>query len=179
MATSDAVQGETGTGKELSNLIHQHSLRSARPIVSINVAHSRPLLESEPFGHVRGAFTGADTTTAVCLCRPIKVHCSMKSASSLKRKLPAARLARAHCYPCRWQPVATSRCAHHRATHRDLSAEVAAGRFRQDLFYRLNVVNLMIPLLRDRREDIPVLVNHFLQRFNREHFKQVAVFPPQ
>ncbi|GDY12534.1 hypothetical protein LBMAG53_14120 [Planctomycetota bacterium] len=176
------IQGETGTGKELlAKLIHAHSHRAHKPLVSINAGALSPsLLESELFGHARGAFTGADhdrrglfeVATGGTLFLDEVGEISQEAQVRLLRVLQERTITRVgdhHPIPVDVRIIA--------ATHRDLSAEVKSGRFREDLFYRLNVVNLAVPALRERREDIPLLINHFLQKYNRANYKNVDEVP--
>ncbi len=172
------IQGETGTGKELlAKLVHTHSHRAHKPLVSINAGALTPtLLESELFGHMKGSFTGAErerkglfeVASGGTLFLDEVGELSQDTQVRLLRVLQERTITRVGDH--RSIPVDVRIVA---ATHRDLAAEVKAGRFREDLFYRLNVVTLQVPPLRDRREDIPLLVNHFLQKYNRENYKNV------
>jgi serine/threonine-protein kinase PknK len=163
------VVGESGTGKELvARAVHQNGPRARRPFVSENCASvPETLLESTLFGHVRGAFTGASGTRAglfdvadggtLFLDEIGEMPLSMQS--KLLRVLQDGEV----------RPVGGERARKVDvrvigATHRDLPAMVAAGHFREDLFYRLNVVTLNVPALRDRREDIPLLADHFVRK---------------
>ncbi len=176
------IQGETGTGKELlARLVHNQSHRAHKPMVSVNAGALAPtLLESELFGHTRGAFTGADhdrkglfeVANGGTLFLDEVGEISPETQVRLLRALQERTITRVGDHTP--VPVDVRIVA---ATHRDLAAEVKAGRFREDLYYRLNVVTLALPSLRDRREDIPLLVNHFLQKFNRDEHKNVDEVP--
>ena len=178
------IQGETGTGKEmLARLVHTRSQRSAKPMISVNVAALSPsLLESELFGHAKGAFTGADSdrkglfemADAGTLFLDEVGEMSPESQVRLLRVLQERCISRVGDH--RPIPVDVRIVA---ATHRDLAKEVEIGRFREDLYYRLNVVNLLVPPLRKRTEDIPSLVAHFLEKYNRENSKHVTEVPRQ
>jgi DNA-binding NtrC family response regulator len=171
VADSDAavlVTGETGTGKEvIARRIHALSGRSAAPYVAVNcAAFPETLLEAELFGHARGAFTGAT--------RPREGRFKAADGGTLlldevaEMPLPAqAKLLRV-LQEGRFEPLGTNASVRVdvrivSATHRDLRRRIAEGLFREDLFYRLNVVAVHIPPLRDRPGDLPLLVNHFLQ----------------
>jgi len=179
-APSDAtvlIEGESGTGKELvADAVHALSPRSGRPYVKINTAAiPRDLLESELFGHERGAFTGAvqqkkgkfefaDTGT---LFLDEIGEMPLDSQVKLLRVLQDGSFARVGGN----QPMTVDVrlvCA----TNRNLKSEVLANRFRMDLYYRLNVVSIHVPPLRDRREDIPLLARSFMERLNRRHHQQ-------
>jgi DNA-binding NtrC family response regulator len=176
------IHGETGTGKELlAKLIHAHSHRAHKPLVSINAGALSPtLLESELFGHSKGAFTGADhdrkglfeVAHGGTLFLDEVGEITLEAQVRLLRVLQERTFTRVGDHT----PIASD-VRIIAATHRDLAAEVKTGRFREDLFYRLNVVNLQVPALRERREDIPLLVNHFLQKYNRQNYKNVDEVP--
>jgi Nif-specific regulatory protein len=176
------IQGETGTGKELlAKLIHAHSHRAHKPLVSINAGALAPsLLESELFGHVAGAFTGAErdrkglfeVAAGGTLFLDEVGEIGQEAQVRLLRVIQEKTITRVGDHTS--LPVDVRIVA---ATHRDLIAEVAAGRFREDLYYRLNVVSLAVPPLRERREDIPLLINHFLQKYNRINYKDVDQVP--
>ena len=176
------IQGETGTGKELlARLVHNHSHRAHKPMVSINAGALAPsLLESELFGHAKGAFTGADherkglfeVANGGTLFLDEVGEISPETQVRLLRALQERTITRVGDHSP--MPIDVRIVA---ATHRDLAAEVRAGRFREDLYYRLNVVTLVVPSLRERPEDIPLLVNHFLQKYNREEHKNVEEVP--
>jgi two-component system, NtrC family, response regulator HydG len=168
------ITGESGTGKELiARAIHANSRRSTRPFVPVNCAAiSESLLESELFGHVKGAFTGAvklrqglfeeagggtfffdeiaETTPAfqAKLLRVIQEHEIRRVGDNASVRVDVRVIA---------------------ATNQDLKIAIADKRFREDLYYRLNVVPLNAPPLRERREDIPLLAQHFLSRFNQRN----------
>ncbi|MCK6489297.1 MAG: sigma-54 dependent transcriptional regulator [Planctomycetes bacterium] len=176
------VQGETGTGKELmARLIHSRSHRAHKPLVSINAGALSPsLLESELFGHVKGAFSGADRDRKGLFEVAHGGTLFLDEVGEISAEVQV-RLLRA------LQERTINRVGDHQplpvdvriiaATHRDLAEEVKAGRFREDLYYRLNVVSIAMPALRERREDIPLLVNHFLQKYNRLNYKNVEEVP--
>jgi sigma-54 specific flagellar transcriptional regulator A len=162
------VTGESGTGKEmLVAAIHDASPRASKPLVTMNCgAIPEALIESELFGHVKGAFTGAHAARQgrVAAAEGGTLFLDEIGEMPLSLQVKLLRLLQQREY----SPVGDSRT--HKAdirvvaaTNRDLEAEVRAGRFREDLFYRLNVVPLHIPALRDRREDIPALALHFFQ----------------
>jgi len=164
------IRGETGTGKELiARAIYQHSLRAKAPFIAINCAAIPDnLLESELFGHERGAFTGADQRrigrfeqankgtlfldeigdlppgTQVKLLRVLQQQIFQRVGGSESISVDVRVIA---------------------ATHRNLETMIREGKFREDLFHRLNVVSIQLPPLRERREDIPVLVQHFLRKY--------------
>jgi nitrogen regulation protein NR(I) len=176
VAASDAtalVTGESGTGKELvARAIYSHSQRSAQPFLAINCAAiPEQLLESELFGHERGAFTGATLQRIGKFeqCNKGTIFLDeigdMTPATQTKilRVLQSGTFERVGGN----QPIqADVRVI--AATNKPLEAAVAAKQFREDLFYRLNVVRIHIPPLRDRRDDIPLLVNYFLKKISRE-----------
>lgn len=178
------IRGETGTGKELvARAIYQHSPRARGPFIAINCAAiPENLLESELFGHERGAFTGADRrrvgrfeqanqgvlfldeigdlppNTQVKLLRVLQQQTFQRVGGSEAISVDVRVIA---------------------ATHRNLEAMIRDGRFREDLFHRLNVVCLQLPPLRERREDVPVLVRHFLRRYAGDFGVETPVMAPE
>lgn len=168
--TSVLIQGETGSGKELvARAIHHHSLRSKGPFIPVDCAAiSSTLIESELFGHVKGAFTGAHAATMGLIRTAAGGTLFLDEVGELPMGIQAKLLRTLQERHVR--PVGNTR-THDvdirivAATNRDLAVEAAEGRFREDLLYRLNVVVLKIPPLRERKEDIPLLISHFLARF--------------
>ena len=173
------VSGETGTGKELAaNIVHYNSPRANGPFVKVNCgALPDTLLESELFGHVKGAFTGAvrdrqgrfevanGGTLFLDEVGEMSPHLQVKLLRVLQER--------------QFEPLGSARTVTVdvrvvAATSRDLREEVEQGRFRQDLYYRLNVIPIRLPPLRERRGDIPALIHHFLAKFNRENQRTVT-----
>jgi two-component system NtrC family response regulator/two-component system response regulator HydG len=177
------IVGESGTGKELiANAIHQQSPRSARRFVALNCgAIPGEILEAELFGHERGAFTGAHQrrvgliesadggTLFLDEISELSPDLQVKLLRVLEQRT-VTRVGGNEEIPVDFRLVA--------ATNRELDAEVASGRFRQDLYFRLRVVVITLPPLRERVEDIPPLVNLFVDRFNRELDRKVESVDP-
>ncbi len=164
------VTGESGTGKELvAKGIHQLSRRKTLPFVSINCgAIPRDLLESELFGHVKGAFTGAISNRKgkFELANESSIFLDEIGDMPLVLQVKLLRVLQSRQVEpvgsCKVVEINTRVIA---ATHRNLEEEVAEGRFREDLFYRLNVIPIQIPSLRERKEDIPLLISFFLKKY--------------
>jgi len=178
------ICGESGTGKELiARAVHANSQRKDRPLVSINCAAlSESLLESELFGHEKGAFTGADKRREGRFMEANQGTLFLDEIGEVS-PLMQAKLLRA-IQEREIQRVGSNQTLSVdvrliAATNRDLMGEVEAGRFRQDLYYRLNVVTVDSPPLRQRREDIPLLAMHFLAKFAERNCKSVKGFTPQ
>ncbi|MEJ5351351.1 MAG: sigma 54-interacting transcriptional regulator [Melioribacteraceae bacterium] len=179
--TSVLITGESGTGKELvARAIHLNSSRRTKPFVAVNCsAFVETLIESELFGHEKGAFTGAIKTkigkfefakegtlfldeigdlsiqVQTKLLRVIETREFERVGGNKPIKLDARIIA---------------------ATNKNLVEEIKAGRFREDLFYRINVVNIHLPPLRERTDDIPLLINHFIEKFNKKFNKNIKQF---
>ncbi len=169
--------GETGTGKELiARALHQLSSRNKRPLVKVNCAAlPAELIESELFGHEKGAFTGATTTQVGRFELANKSTLFLDEIGELPLKLQAKLLRVLESGE--FERLGSSRTLHSdariiAATNRDLETEVRKKRFREDLWYRLKVFPITIPPLRDRIEDIPLLVNNFVQLFSRKMGKR-------
>lgn len=178
------ICGESGTGKELiARAVHANSQRKERPLVSINCAAlSESLLESELFGHEKGAFTGADKRREGRFMEANQGTLFLDEIGEVS-PLMQAKLLRV-IQEREIQRVGSNQTLSVdvrliAATNRDLLAEVEAGRFRQDFYYRLNVVTVDSPPLRERREDIPLLAMHFLEKFAERNRKSVKGFTPQ
>jgi transcriptional regulator with GAF, ATPase, and Fis domain len=173
------ISGETGTGKELAaRAIHQNSRRARRPFVAINCAAlTESLLESELFGHEKGAFTGAHLLKKGKFELADGGSIFLDEVGELAAPLQSKLLRALQHHE--FERVGGTRTVHVdvrviAATNRDLAAEVSTGRFRQDLWYRLNVVNLKMPPLRERRADIPSLAAHFAAKYGRGRLMELS-----
>ncbi len=167
------IEGESGTGKELvAQSIHYNSRRKDHPLVAVNcAAFAESLLESELFGHEKGAFTGATAlkkgrfeladkgTLFLDEIGELSMPLQVKLLRVLQEKT-IERVGGTTPIPVDFRLIA--------ATNKTLEDEVAENKFREDLYYRLNVVKAVIPPLRDRQEDVPLLINHFIEKFTRE-----------
>ena len=183
IAPTDAtvlITGESGTGKELvARAIHANSKRADRPFVTVNCAAiSETLLESELFGHVRGAFTGAvsgrrglfEEADGGTFFFDEIAETSPSFQAKLLRAIQEGEIRR----------LGDSRTLHIdvriiAATNQDLQSAIREKRFRQDLYYRLNVARFMLPPLRERREDIPLLVDHFMEKYCKKMARRVEL----
>ncbi|MGE5173430.1 MAG: sigma-54-dependent transcriptional regulator [Betaproteobacteria bacterium] len=176
VAASDAtvlITGESGTGKELlAKGIHYNSKRADGPLVAVNCAAiPENLIESELFGHMKGSFTGAvrdkegkfeladGGTLFLDEIGDLRVDLQAKILRALQER-QVERVGGSKLIPVDVRVIA--------ATNRDIEHDVKEGKFREDLYYRLSVITLRMPALRERKDDIPLLVNHFLRKFNRE-----------
>jgi DNA-binding NtrC family response regulator len=180
--TTVLIEGETGTGKDLvARLIHEMSPRQNEPFIVVNCAAiPEGLMESEMFGHEKGAFTGAVTAKpgrfeladrgTLFLDEVAEMNFAMQS--KLLRVLQTHEFERVGGRRTQFVNVRVIA-----ATNKNLQEQVRAGQFREDLFYRLNVVPLKLPTLRERKEDIPALVEHILIRFHSEGKRLVRVSP--
>jgi transcriptional regulator with PAS, ATPase and Fis domain len=175
------ITAETGTGKELAaQYIHQHSARSTKPLLIINCAALPDgLLESELFGYERGAFTGAVSSYAgklkladggTVLFDEIGEMTPYAQAKLLRviESKEVYPLGGRHSMPVNIRIIA--------ATNRDLDREMASNSFRQDLYFRLNVARVKLPPLRDRKDDIPLLIEHFTRKFSQQFGREIAGF---
>ena len=183
-ASTVLIAGESGTGKELiARAIHRQGPRRDRPFVPVNpAAVSETLMESELFGHEKGAFTGAyqrklgkfelahGGTLFLDEIATLKPELQAKLLRVLQER-EIERVGGTRSIKVDVRIIA--------ATNVDLKKAVSSGTFREDLFYRLNVVPIAVPPLRERREDIPLLVNHFVRKFNQEFKKQIAGVSPE
>jgi Nif-specific regulatory protein len=176
------LRGESGTGKELiARAIHYSSPRSTGPFIKLNCAAlPETLLESELFGHEKGAFTGATQTRQgrFELAHGGTLFLDEIGDVPLTIQVKLLRVLQ----ETRFERVGGDRTIEVdvrliAATHRDLEKAVREGMFREDLYYRLNVVPIFLPSLRERKEDLPLLVEHFLQKFNTQNHKQIKLDP--
>ena len=173
------IQGESGTGKELlARLIHNLSPRSGKPIIAVNCgALPESLLESELFGHEKGSFTGASVRR---IGRFEEADGGTLFLDEIGEISPPVQVKLLRFLQEReFQRVGGNQTFHSdvriiSATNRDLEAKVREGVFREDLFYRLNVVVISMPPLRERKEDVPVLIEHFLRRYAAENGKNIT-----
>jgi two-component system, NtrC family, response regulator PilR len=182
--TSVLLIGESGTGKELAaRALHELSPRTDRPFIAVNCgAIPETLLESELFGHVKGSFTGAGSdkqglfeaaNNGTLLLDevadlPLAMQVKLLRVLQERKVKPVGGIAE--------REVDVRIVA---ATNRDLEAEVEKATFRQDLYYRLNVIQIRLPPLRERREDLPLLVDHFVRKFSAEHGRPVVGATPE
>jgi DNA-binding NtrC family response regulator len=177
------ITGESGTGKELvARAIHYNSARRDKPLVVVNCAAiPEDLLESELFGHVKGAFTGAVATHAGRFDAADRGTIFLDEIGDMSMKLQVKVLR--VLQEQRFEPVGST-TSHQvdvriiAATNHDLDRAVKERRFRDDLYYRLNVIPIHIPPLRERRADIPLLVEHFLRKYSRESGRPEKGFTP-
>jgi PAS domain S-box-containing protein len=176
--TTVLITGESGTGKELAaEALHYKGIRGHKPLVKVNCsALSESLLESELFGHVRGAFTGAVKDKVGRFQRADKGTIFLDEIGDISHRIQL-RLLRV-LQEMEFEQVGDSTPIKVdvrviAATNQDLSAKIKRGEFREDLYYRLKVIEITIPPLRDRREDIPFLIEHFIEKFNKKLDKDI------
>ena len=178
------ISGESGTGKELiAGAIHYNSSRKDGPFVKINCAAiTETLLESELFGHEKGAFTGADRRKEGRFSQAHRGSLFLDEVSemSLTMQVKLLRVLQEREFTrVGGEQTIQVDVRVIAATNKDLPDLIRKGEFREDLYYRLNVVGLTIPPLRDRREDVPLLAQHFLQEFAARNHKEIKGFTPQ
>ena len=178
------IEGESGTGKELiAKAIHNNSNRKDKPFIAVNCAAiPDTLIESELFGHVKGAFTGAhqDRVGRFELANQGTIFLDEIADMSLATQAKLLRVIQEEKFE-RVGGTKTIAVDVHiiAATNKSLLKEVKEGRFREDLFYRVSVFPIFLPPLRERREDIPLLITHFLEKFNKEMGKAIDNIAPQ
>src|SRR5512132_1184427 len=177
------ITGETGTGKELvARAIHDRSAQRDMPLIKVNCAAiPETLLESELFGHVRGAFTGATTTKRGKFALADGGSIFLDEIGTLTTSIQA-KLLRV-LQEREFEPLGAERTQRVEvrviaATNRDLKQMVSDGKFLEDLYYRLNVIPIQIPALRERREDIPILVDHFVEKHAQRAGKRIEGLEP-